>query len=55
MTLTDFVQHAQEAHGFSFVVGYPQPLDVEFHRHLHEERQGEMDHEHDDLTVNWEG
>lgn len=52
--LSDFIDHAIEAHGYNFSgVGYPQPLDVDFHRHLHEARADEMDHTHDDLTVDW--
>jgi hypothetical protein len=53
MTLAEFVAHAMKAHGFDFSgVGYPQPLDVEYHRyyHTHDER---ADHTHDNLDVDW--
>ena len=54
MTLDEFVTHAQETHGFDFSgVGYVQPLDVEYHRHVHETRAQNQDHTHDDLTVDW--
>lgn len=54
MPLAHFLAHATEVHGFDFSgVGYPQPLDVEFHRHMHTVRQDELDHTHDDLTVDW--
>lgn len=55
MNIEEFIQHAQEEHGFDFSgVGYPQPLDVVFHRHLHEKRQNEMNHSHTTLEVDWQ-